>query len=83
MLPQKVLHRSSIAQGHNRILTRLDSRQTHEHVLAKLEAYAPLTSAGIYCVVFDIIIEHIPADRFPNLLWNQGDIPKTAVREYL
>ncbi|MDP3525099.1 MAG: CmcI family methyltransferase, partial [Hoeflea sp.] len=31
-----------IASGHERILVCLDSNHTHDHVLAELEAYAPL-----------------------------------------
>jgi cephalosporin hydroxylase len=61
----------------------LDSNHTHEHVLAELEAYAPLTSLGSYCVVFDTIVEDLPPDMFPDRAWGRGDNPKTAVHEYL
>ena len=61
----------------------LDSNHTHEHVLAELQAYAPLTSVGSYCVVFDTIIEDLPADTYPDRPWGPGDNPKTAVREFL
>lgn len=71
------------ANGKQRILVCLDSAHTHEHVLAELEAYAPLTSTGSYCVVFDTLIEDVPDDMFPNRPWGKGDNPKTAVREYL
>lgn len=71
------------AEGYQRILVCLDSNHTHEHVLAELEAYAPLTSVGSYCVVFDTIIEDMPADIFPDRPWGRGDNPKTAVFEYL
>ena len=37
-----------IAKDYQRILVCLDSNHTHEHVLAELEAYAPLTSIGSY-----------------------------------
>ena len=72
-----------ITKDHKRILVCLDSNHTHEHVLAELEAYAPLTSVGSYCVVFDTIVEDMPADMFPNRPWGPGDNPKTAVWEYL
>ena len=39
----------------------LDSNHTHEHALAELKAYAPLVSVGSYCVVFDTVIEDLPA----------------------
>lgn len=72
-----------VAAGYQRILVCLDSNHTHEHVLAELEAYAPLTSVGSYCVVFDTLIEDMPAEMFPDRPWGPGDNPKTAAREYL
>jgi cephalosporin hydroxylase len=72
-----------IAAGYQRVLVCLDSNHTHEHVLAELQAYAPLTSVDSYCVVFDTIIEDMPVDMFPDRPWGPGDNPKTAVREYL
>lgn len=72
-----------VAQGHERILVCLDSNHTHDHVLTELEAYAPLVSAGSYCVVFDTIIEDMPADMFPDRPWGPGNNPKTAVQEFL
>ncbi len=72
-----------MASGYNRILVCLDSNHTHEHALAELEAYAPLVSAGSYCVVFDSVIEDLPGDLYPNRPWGPGDNPKTAVWKYL
>lgn len=71
------------ADGYPRILVCLDSNHTHEHVLAELEAYAPLVTPGSYCVVFDTLIEDMPADMFPDRPWGPGDNPKTAVHQYL
>lgn len=71
------------AKGKKRILICLDSNHTHAHVLAELEAYAPLTSVGSYCVVFDTFVEDVPADVFENRPWHPGNSPKTAVWEYL
>lgn len=71
------------AAAAGRVLVCLDSNHTHEHVLAELEAYAPLVSAGSYCCVFDTVIEDMPPDAFPDRPWGRGDNPKTAVREYL
>ena len=56
---------------------------SHDHVLAELEAYAPLTSVGSYCVVFDTVIEDMPNEMFPDRPWGPGNNPKTAVWEYL
>lgn len=72
-----------VASKFKRILVCLDSMHTHDHVLAELEAYAPLVTSGSYCVVFDTIIEDMPKGLFPNRPWCIGNNPKTAVREYL
>ena len=66
-----------------RVLVFLDSNHTHAHVLGELEAYAPLTSAGSYCVVFDTIIEDMPPAMFGDRPWAPGNSPKTAVWDYL
>ena len=71
------------AAAAERVLVCLDSNHTHAHVLAELEAYAPLTSVGSYCVVFDTVIEELPAEMFPDRPWGPGDNPQTAVTEYL
>jgi cephalosporin hydroxylase len=81
--PEIIAQVKEIAHGYQRVLVSLDSNHTHDHVLAELEAYAPLTSVGSYCVVFDTIVEDMPADMFPDRPWGPGDNPKTAVWEYL
>lgn len=73
----------SIAKSYKKILVSLDSMHTQDHVLAELEAYAPLVSPGSYCVVFDTIIEDMPEDMFPDRPWGKGNNPKTAVWEYM
>jgi cephalosporin hydroxylase len=73
----------NIAANHETIFVCLDSNHTHEHVLAELEAYAPLTSIGSYCVVFDTVIEDLPDNIFPDQPWCKGNNSKTAVWEYL
>jgi len=71
------------AAGKQSVLVCLDSNHTHDHVLAELQAYAPLTSVDSYCVVFDTMIEDLRAGMFPDRPWGPGNNPKTAVREYL
>jgi len=71
------------AKAARTVLVCLDSNHTHEHVLAELEAYAPLVTPGSYCVVFDTLIEDRPKGFFPNRPWDKGNNPKTAVWEYL
>ena len=70
-------------KGHEKILVFLDSNHTHDHVLAELEAYAPLASAGSYCVVWDTGVEDLPAEFCTDRPWGKGNNPKTAVWEYL
>lgn len=81
--PEIIEQVRQVVSGYKRILVCLDSNHTHEHVLAELQAYAPLTSVGSYCVVFDTIIEDLPAEMFPDRPWGPGDNPKTAVWHYL
>ncbi|WP_417911582.1 cephalosporin hydroxylase family protein [Candidatus Electronema sp. TJ] len=81
--PEVIAQVKAIAANYSRVMVCLDSNHTHEHVLAELEAYAPLTSIGSYCVVFDTAVEDMPADMFPDRPWGPGNNPKTAVWEYL
>jgi cephalosporin hydroxylase len=66
-----------------RVLVALDSNHTHDHVLAELRAYAPLVHEGSYVVVFDTLIEDLPASFSEGRPWGPGDNPKTAVRAFL
>lgn len=81
--PEIIEQVRTVAATYSRVLVCLDSNHTHEHVLAELEAYAPLTSKGSYCVVFDTIVEDMPKEMYPSRPWGPGDNPKTAVWEYL
>ena len=81
--PEVITQVHEIAKGYKRVLVILDSNHTHEHVLAEMDAYAPLTSSGSYCIVFDTVIEDLPNEMFPDRPWGKGDNPKTAVWEYL
>jgi cephalosporin hydroxylase len=67
-----------------RAIVVLDSNHTHDHVLAELRAYAPLTCVGGYCVVMDTLVEHMPARlAATNRPWGPGNNPKTAVEAFL
>lgn len=81
--PEIVAQVKEKAAGKKKILVALDSNHTHAHVLAELEAYAPLTSVGSYCVVFDTIIEDLPPELLFERPWGKGDNAKTAVHKYL
>ncbi len=71
------------AKDYRKVLVCLDSNHTHDHVLAELDAYAPLVSSGSYCIVFDTIVEDMPASMFDDRPWGPGDNPKTAVHTWL
>ena len=73
----------SHADGFERVMVSLDSNHTHEHVLAELNAYADLVSVGSYCIVFDTVVDDLPAGSFPDRPWDVGNNPKTAVHEWL
>jgi cephalosporin hydroxylase len=77
---EQVRKKASAAKA---ILVSLDSNHTHDHVLAELEAYSPLVTSGSYCVVFDTIIEDLPAGTFPDRPWDKGNNPKTAIWEFV
>ena len=66
-----------------RVLVALDSNHTHDHVLRELNAYSPLVRAGSYIVVFDTIVEDLPAGYFGERPWDKGNNPKTAVATFL
>lgn len=71
------------ANGCQRVLVCLDSDHAHDHVLAELNAYAPLVTPDSYCVVSDTDIEDMAAGSFPGRPWDKGNNPKTAVWEFL
>lgn len=78
-----VTHVEAEAAHQSNVLVCLDSNHTREHVLRELNAYAPFVSVGSYCVVFDTVIEELPADAFPDRPWGAANNPRTAVREFL
>ncbi len=64
------------------VLVLLDSDHSKAHVLAELDAYAPLVSVGSYLVVMDGIMSkltHAPRSK-PDWVENN---PLTAVREWV
>ncbi|MGB6008040.1 cephalosporin hydroxylase family protein [Castellaniella sp.] len=81
--PAMVSQVREIASRYQRVLVSLDSNHTHEHVLAELEAYAPLVSAGSYCIVFDTVVEDMPPELCEGRPWAPGNSPLTAARAYL
>jgi cephalosporin hydroxylase len=71
------------ARTRRAVLVILDSDHTHEHVRRELELYAPLVTRNSYLIVFDTLIEDLPAELFAGRRWCKGNNPKTAVWEFL
>jgi cephalosporin hydroxylase len=72
-----------VVTGRKKTMVLLDSNHTHEHVLQELRWYAPLVSKDCYLVVFDTLLDDMPADLIRDRPWGPGNNPKTALREYL
>lgn len=81
--PDTVAQVHAVAKAYARVMVFLDSMHTHDHVLAELQAYAPMVSAGSYCVVFDTFVDDMPPRFFADRPWDVGNNPKTAVRQWL
>jgi len=81
--PDTIAAVHAAAAGYQRVLVLLDSMHTHDHVLAELQAYAPLVTPGSYCVVFDTFVEDMPPGFFDDRPWDVGNNPKTALRQWL
>ncbi|MFP5482691.1 MAG: CmcI family methyltransferase, partial [Gammaproteobacteria bacterium] len=81
--PEIIAQVAERAKGKKTVMVSLDSNHTHAHVLDELKAYAPLTTVGSYCVVFDTVVQDMDDDMFNDRPWGVGDNPKTAVWEYL
>lgn len=81
--PSVFEHVRKQAEGYERVMVFLDSNHTHAHVLSELELYAPLTSQGSYCVVWDTGVEMLPEEMCANRPWGKGNNPLTAVWAYM
>jgi len=73
----------SIAASYKKILVVLDSNHTYAHVAQELELYSPLVRKGSYIVVFDTVVEDMPAELLGGRPWGVGNSPKTAVHQFL
>ncbi|MGH9448766.1 MAG: cephalosporin hydroxylase family protein, partial [Terriglobia bacterium] len=62
-----------LAKDKARILLVLDSNHAHDHVLKEMQLYSPLVTRGSYMVVFDTVIEDMPAGSFPSRPWDKGN----------
>jgi cephalosporin hydroxylase len=81
---EQVVHAArGLADRNKPVLAVLDSNHSHEHVLREMQLYAPMVTRGSYMVVFDTVIEDMPAGSYPGRDWDKGNNPRTAVREFL
>jgi cephalosporin hydroxylase len=81
--PDTVARVSELARGKSPVMVILDSNHTHDHVLQELRAYSPLVTNGSYLVVFDTVIEDMPAEALADRPWGHGNSPRTALGEFL
>jgi cephalosporin hydroxylase len=72
--------RAAIAPGET-VLVLLDSKHTHDHVLAELQAYAPLVTKGSYIVAMDGIMQHLPGAPRAAPDWTTNN-PAAAARDF-
>ncbi len=64
------------------VLVLLDSCHTKAHVLAELEAYAPLVTPGSYVVATDGIMQDLVGGRQAQADWSWNN-PQQAAREFV
>ena len=57
------------ANGAARVMVVLDSNHTLDHVERELALYAPLVTEDCYLVVFDTLLEDMPADLQGGRPW--------------
>jgi cephalosporin hydroxylase len=73
--------RAEVKEG-QRVLVVLDSKHTKDHVLAELEAYAPLVSVGSYAIATDGIKELVAGGPRTENDWT-WDNPKAAAEAFV
>lgn len=73
--------RSEVKAGET-VLILLDSNHSKEHVLAELEAYAPMVSLGSYIVVCDGIMKQVAGAPRTSADWDWNN-PISAIDDFL
>jgi cephalosporin hydroxylase len=80
--PDVVRHVYEAVGDAGSVLVMLDSNHTKEHVLAELEAYAPLVSPGSYIVAADGIMAQVAGASRTAADWTWNN-PKEAAEEFV
>jgi len=77
-------------KGAKNIMVLLDSKHTHDHVLAELNAYHEFVSIGNYLVVFDTTAQTFDKEVLEDLAkqyryqpWGKNSNPHSALKEFL
>jgi len=65
------------------VMVFLDSNHTHEHVLAELRLYSSFVGRGSYMIVYDSVIDRLPAEDSAGRPWGPGNNPRTAVHAFI
>jgi cephalosporin hydroxylase len=81
--PSTVAEVRSLVGEDGPVIVALDSNHTKEHVLEELRAYSGFVKKGSYLVVFDTLLEDLPAEMSAGRPWGPGNGPKSAVEAFL
>jgi cephalosporin hydroxylase len=81
--PNVAARAREMASGARAVMVVLDSNHSHDHVLKELQLYSPLVTRDSYLIVFDTVVEDMPADLIGERPWGKGNNAKTAVWEFL
>jgi cephalosporin hydroxylase len=73
----------SNADGAECLTVTFDSKHTHEHVLANLNTYADLATFGSYYIVFDTVVEDLPAGSLHRAPLGCGQQPQNSCTRVL
>jgi len=79
--PETVSHVSNMVRPGETVLVMLDSCHSKAHVLAELEAYAPLVTPGSYIVATDGIMEQVVGGPRTQEDWTWNN-PRQAALEF-
>ena len=81
---QRIIEKvAAFAKDRDRVLVLLDSNHEKQHVLSELRQYGPFVTPGSYMIVFDTIVDEMPASFSEGRPWGPGRGPKAAIEEFL